>query len=340
MDVAHLVRDRRAVGRLTAVLAVWLALVSGPASAHRLAPSLLELRELGGGQVALNWKTPLLQPSGVELQPHLPEHCRRVGERSFERAATAAVLRWTEDCGVRGLVGERIEVSGLAESRTMAVLRIELADGRAVQAVLDGERSGMIVPARSSTLSVLRDYVGLGFEHILSGLDHVLFVLGLVLLVSGGRALVFTITAFTVGHSVTLSLAALGFVRVSTGLVEIAIAASILVLAVELARGDETSRLRRNPWAMTFCFGLLHGLGFAGALAEVGLPDGEIPLALLGFNVGIEFGQLLFVAVVLVVRVLLRPLAHRTPGWLADAPVYAIGSLAAFWCYERIAAWL
>jgi hydrogenase/urease accessory protein HupE len=328
------------MSRLGPTLAVLLVMAAAPATAHRLAPSLLELRELGAGRVSVHWRTPLLQPSGVDLRPRLPDHCERATGVSVERDATGASVRWSEECGAPGLVGARIGIAGLAESRTAALVRVELADGRRVQAVLDGERATLTIEARARPLAVLKDYVGLGLGHILTGPDHLLFVLGLVLLVSGGRALILTVTAFTAGHSATLSLAVLGFVSFPTRPIEIGIAASILVLAVELTREGAASRLRRSPWLMALGFGLLHGLGFAGALAEAGLPGDEIPLALLGFNVGIELGQLLFVAAVLVVRAALRPLLWAGPRWLAHVPVYAIGSLGAFWCFERIADWL
>jgi hypothetical protein len=159
--------------------------------------------------------------------------------------------------------------------------------------------------------------------------------------VDGGRRLTYTVTAFTAGHSVTLSLAVLGFVAFPTSLVEVVIAATILAVGVELAREqDRPTLMRRWPWVMAGSFGLLHGLGFAGALAEIGLPAGEIPLALLAFNVGIEIGQLLFVGVVIAGRRLLQPLLRAGPALLSRVPAYGIGGLAAYWCFERAAALL
>jgi hypothetical protein len=179
-----------------------------------------------------------------------------------------------------------------------------------------------------------------GFDHILSGPDHLLFLLGLVLLVHGCRLLVETVTAFTLGHSVTLSLAALGIVHIPTRPVEALIAFTIFVVAVEVARDTQGRALSvgRVPWAMAFCFGLVHGLGFAGALAQVGLPDHEIPLALVSFNCGIELGQLAFIVLVLIARALLRwlPTSLLRAGELI--PAYAIGSMSAFWMLQRTAA--
>jgi hydrogenase/urease accessory protein HupE len=178
----------------------------------------------------------------------------------------------------------------------------------------------------------------MGIGHLLTGWDHLAFVLGLVLLVGDWRRLLGTVTSFTLGHSLTLSLAALGFVRLPAGPIEAAIALSILILAVELAHRDRPSLLGRRPWLMAASFGLLHGLGFAGALAQVGLPVREIPLALLSFNVGIELGQIAFILAVLGLSFALSPLLRRLPAWTTAVPTYCIGSLAAFWLFQRLAA--
>jgi hydrogenase/urease accessory protein HupE len=326
--------------RISAVVAALLLLLAfvAPAAAHPLAPSLLDVRERDAGRLEVVWKTSLLQPAGADLRPVLPPHCAPVADPVAERDASSATLRWTVDCGARGIVGERLRVLGLDRSRTDALVRVALRDGRRLQAVLNGADASVVVSERQRPAWVMIDYARLGVEHILSGVDHLLFVLGLVLLVRSSRMLLYTVTAFTLGHSVTLSLAVLGYVNFPSRLVELAIAISILVLAVELARPDDGDALRRRPWLLAFTFGLLHGLGFAGALAEVGLPPEEIPLSLLSFNIGIELGQLVFIAFVLLARALLRSRAERGPAWLGAVPTYAIGSLAAFWCIERAAA--
>jgi len=184
---------------------------------------------------------------------------------------------------------------------------------------------------------VVRSYTELGVEHILTGFDHLLFVLALVLLVGRGKMLLWTVTAFTLGHSVTLALAVLEWILLPQAPIEIAIAFSIYVLAIEIVRKQQgkATLVNRAPWVVAGLFGLLHGLGFAGALAEVGLPSHEIPLALFSFNVGIEVGQLLFVALVLVAWALLRATPIRWPARIIDVPAYAIGGLAVFWVFER-----
>jgi hypothetical protein len=314
--------------------------VTGSAFAHALAPSLLELREVENGRFDVLWRTPRLRPAGVNLQPRLPLRCVGEGEAVPGAGATDLTLRWQIDCGEAGIVGSILAVDGLDRSRTATLLRVIHRDGRKDQLLLDGENPSWQVEASGVTGSVFASYLRLGFDHILEGLDHLLFVLGLLFLIRGGRRLFAAVTSFTVGHSVTLALAALDIVRFPSSLVEVGIALSLVVVALELCdtAHAETSRIRRNPWTIAFVFGLLHGLGFAGALREIGLPSGEIPMALLSFNIGIELGQLTFIALMLLVGfVAARPLAWvRSQGSIADRlPGYAIGSCAMYWVFER-----
>ncbi len=321
---------------------LFLFLLIGPAApafAHPLAPALLEIRELGEGLAEVSWKTSRLRPRGADVRPVLPDTCLIKSEPRFEEAAQSVTQRFTVDCGQAGLIGQTIAVRGLEATKIDAFVRIQLEDGRVINGALRAGEAEFIVPARAEKSQVLRSYIAMGFQHILTGPDHLLFVLGLILLIVALRPLVKTITAFTVGHSVTLSIAALGFVNIPSALIEILIAGSVLLLAVELSRpGDSPGRLQQRPWIMAFGFGLLHGMGFAGALSEVGLPNDEIPLALFSFNVGIELGQLGFVLVVLVGFALLRGPLSLAPAWLKRVPAYGIGILATFWCLERTAA--
>lgn len=323
--------------RRLALIAALCLLAGREASAHPLDPSLLEIREVRGGPVEVLWRQPSLQPRDAPVRPVLPLRCAQIGLAEVRQGDPWSEARWRLDCGGRSLVGERIGVEGLAAGQTDALLRIHLADGRLVQAVLRADSSTLTVPSGTGAAKVFRDYLRLGFEHILTGLDHLLFVLGLVLLVRGRGGLVWTITAFTLGHSITLSLAVLGLVRVPPAPVEVLIAVSIFAVAVELTReeaGRGTSPWR-SPRTLAFGFGLLHGLGFAGALAQVGLPAGEIPLALLSFNCGIEIGQLLFVGILLLGRLALG--ARQLPRLAAPArlPAYGIGALSAYWVLDR-----
>lgn len=315
---------------------VWL--VAEAAFAHPLAPALLELREGDSGRVEVTWKRSALRVPGSELQPILPGDCPALDAPRVEEQGTALLAHWTIDCGAAGLVGRTLRIDDRGPARIDTLVRIELADGRRIQRVLRRNEPSMIVPERTTRFTVFVDYLTIGFEHILSGADHLLFVFGLFLLCTGMAPLAKTVTAFTVGHSITLSLAALGYARFPSGPIEVLIAATVLALAVDLARDDaKPTWMRRFPWPMALGFGLLHGLGFAGALREVGLPDGEIPMALFSFNVGIEVGQLAFVTVLLALTPLVRRIPLPLPRRVA---VYAMGSLAAFWMIERGAALL
>jgi HupE / UreJ protein len=315
-------------------------LVAGPTLAHPLAPSLLAIEEAADGAIAVSFKMSRQQPAGSQIEPELPDRCAATEKPRMAADEQSVTMSWTARCGAEGITGARVGVSGLAGAGTNALLRVALRDGRVVQAVLHAGAPSLVIPQRASRLAVFRDYLRLGAFHIAAGFDHLLFVFGLVLLADTTRRLFWTVTAFTAGHSVTLSLAALGIARLPSAPIELAIAATILVLALELARPAPPARaswLRRWPWLAAFAFGLLHGFGFAGALAEIGLPQQEIPLALFSFNVGIELGQLAFVALVLGLARLCAPLIARAPAALVRAPVTVMGALAFYWCLDRAA---
>jgi len=321
---------------MRAVVVAALVALRATAGAHALSPALLEVRELGDERIAVAWKMSMFQAPGATLTPELPADCVPEADPAETAGADSITERWTARCAT-GLVGRQVGVEGLAVGKTDALVRVTLADGRVVQGVLRGGEPRLRIPDRPRWIDVVGSYAKLGIEHILTGPDHLLFVFGLLLLVGGGGLLLRTITAFTVGHSVTLSLAALGLARVPSRPIEVGIAASVFLLAVELSRDPAARRtlMRRAPWAMAGLFGLLHGLGFAGALAEVGLPAGEIPTALFAFNLGIEVGQLAFVAAVLLAARLLLGLASPRVAAARWLPIYAMGSLSALWCIER-----
>lgn len=306
-------------------------------TAHPMAPSLLEVIEVSPGQSNVLWKTPLARVPGVDLEPLLPKTCQRVGKIESKSQGTARVDRWQISCELP-LPGQTIEVEGLSNFQSNVILHLLMRDGRSYQVVLNSQNPRYVVPEHPQASIVFKNYLTLGIKHILTGWDHLLFVLGLVLLVKGRKALLWTITAFTVGHSVTLSLAALGFVHVWSAVIEALIAFSILVLAIELTRTQKGKGtfFHRFPWLMAFGFGLLHGLGFAGALAELGLPVGEIPMALFSFNVGIEVGQLAFIVLVLLIQKLWLHIPIPLRFKRMELTVYVIGSLAAYWFFERL----
>ena len=322
------------------VVLVLVLAAAGAAGAHPLAPSLLDLHERGDGLVDVGWKTPLVQPRASALAPVLPPRCRPLGPSAVSEESGGVWTRWIVDCGGGSLVGESVGITADAALGVGAVIHVTLADGRVAETVVTPARPLFVVPARPERLAVAREYVRLGIEHILTGPDHLLFVFGLLLLAGSARRLLATVTAFTCGHSVTLTLAALGIVDFPSRPIEAAIAGSVLLLAIELARRPATPTLmQRRPWAMAAAFGLLHGLGFAAALRDAGLPAGSIPLALGSFNVGIELGQLAFVLTALAAW-RLAPVPARVPAWLRQVPVYAMGSVAASWWLERMGVWL
>jgi len=325
------------LGRLAAII----LLVPAVGFAHGLDPASLALHETRAGVFEVRWRASALVLPGANVQPVLPARCRQIGRADAVDEANRVTLRWTVDCGPGGLEGEVIGVDDLPVAKINALLTVERLDGEKLQAVLGPRTPSFTVPARPSPWDVVRGYLTLGVEHILTGPDHLLFVFGLLLLVSTSRLLVQTITAFTLGHSLTLSAAALQFANVPSRPVEVLIALSVLALAVELARDVERpTMLRRFPWAMAVVFGLLHGFGFAGALAEAGLPAGDIPLALVSFNGGIEVGQLAFVGAVLTIGALVGRWLPTIATRCTRPAVYAMGVLSDFWCFERVATWL
>jgi hydrogenase/urease accessory protein HupE len=241
---------------------------------------------------------------------------------------------------IEPLAGQKVLIRGLSSTMTDTLVRIEFADGDAwVERVTPGSPEA-IIPGTLSGWLTAATYLKLGIEHILLGFDHLLFVLALLIITEGTWRLVKTITAFTVAHSITLALASLGFVHVPSLPVEAVIALSIAFVAVEIVhlRQGRRSLAAQAPWLVAFVFGLLHGFGFAGALNQIGLPVGQVPVALLFFNIGVEAGQLIFVASVLALVALIGSRRLLLPNWLKFVPPYAIGTVAMFWVIERVAA--
>ncbi len=320
--------------------AAMLALAASPAAAHELRPAYLELRESASQEVDVLWKTPMRGEMRLALAPVLSGPAEEITPVTTRESGGAAVQNWRLRLA-EPLRGRTLHIDGLSATMTDALVRVEFADGTNWVARLTPQAPSVAIPAVPAGGEVARTYFSLGLEHILLGVDHLLFVLALMLVTTGARRLAWTITAFTVAHSITLALATLGVVRVPSAPVEAVIALSIAFVAAEVVRatrGEETGWTARAPWLVAFAFGLLHGLGFAGALAEIGLPQGQIPLALLFFNVGVEAGQLAFVAAAAAAVAVLRPLRHRLPAGAAVAPPYAIGVLAMYWVIERVAA--
>jgi hydrogenase/urease accessory protein HupE len=286
------------------------------------------------------WKLPALDEStALKLTPNFPAGTKSLSKPRVVFASNMAIKRWR--IGVPGgLNGKSVSISGLSEARTDVIVRVERLDGtEQVGRILPGSATFKIEPSPGK-FEVAQTYTVIGIEHILLGFDHLLFVLALVIIVRSTRRLLWTITAFTLAHSITLSLATLGFIHIPGPPVETIIALSIVFIASEIIhqRQDREGLASRKPWIIAFAFGLLHGLGFAGALAEVGLPVNSIPLALLFFNIGVELGQVAFIIAVLAAHKCLLKLVGEKFNLdrLAPIPVYFIGGIASYWVIERV----
>jgi len=319
------------------ILLLALLCLAGAARAHETLPAALTLQERGPGRWDLTLRIPSAQGQPPALRPRLPAHCAALPAPGERQLAAARQLDW-RGVACRLAPGDTIAVDGLAATQIDLLLRIVPADGGPVLSQLLRPRApAWALPAATQAAPPARAYFGLGIEHILGGTDHLLFVLALLLLVRRALLpLLRTVTAFTLAHSVTLAAAALGLVQLPGAPVDAAIALSIVFVARELLRPAPGLAARR-PWLVALAFGLLHGFGFAGALAELGLPAGEIPLALALFNLGVEAGQLLFLAAVLLAWQALSRWRKTWPQWATPAPAYALGAVSSAWLLQRLA---
>ena len=310
------------------------------AQAHEIRPGLLDISESESGLFQVTWKVPTRGDAALAVQPILPTDWLALGPPAERRVPGAWIQQTTYRSESGSMVGEVLEIDGLSALQTDVLLRIELADGTSHSAILRPSDPAFRVPAIASKREVAVSYWRMGVTHILEGADHLLFLLALLLIVRGFWKLLQTVTAFTLAHSVTLALATLGVVHVAPAPTEAVISLSILFLAVEITRkqAGEGSLTERRPWLVAMAFGLFHGLGFAGALSQVGVPAHEVPLALLMFNVGVETGQLLFVVAVVAALVALRRLPLTVPQSAWRLAPYSIGALAAFWTLQRVVA--
>lgn len=321
---------------------VFLLLVACAANltAHEMRPAYLQLHQTGAGTYDVFWKVPAVSDSlRLSLYVQLPDACSNLAPPRASFANGAYTEQWSVNCP-GGLSGSTIRIDGLNATLTDVLVRVERLDGSAQVTRLASSSPSFIVEAAPHRLEVVRTYLLLGIEHILTGVDHLLFVSGLLLLVTGFRRLLLTVSAFTLSHTVTLTLATLGFVHVPPAPVEAVIALSILFVAYEVLRKKETPEglAQRKPWLVAFSFGLLHGLGFAGGLSAAGLPSAHIPLALGFFSAGVEVGHFSFVAIALLLLATLRRWTIKFPTWSWRLPPYAIGAVAAYWLIVRLGA--
>lgn len=308
------------------------------ANADEIRPALLDIKERDLGWFDVTWKLPTKGGQALAISPQLPDNLTLLGSPSVLNLPGARVEHSSYKMAGESLTGKTITINGLPAVQTDVLLLIQLQDGTQHSAILRPGSPAFTIPLKASKLEVAGSYWRLGTVHILEGVDHLLFVFALLLIVSGMMPLLKAVTAFTIAHSITLALATLDIVHIPPAPTEAIIALSILFLASEIIRqrNGETGLTERYPWLIAFLFGLFHGLGFAGALTEIGVPQHEVPLALLMFNVGVESGQLFFIAVVVCLLQLLRYLPVTLVKNTWRILPYSIGSLAAFWSIERL----
>ena len=322
----------------------WIALLAcvllaaSIASAHESRPAYLEIEETTPGQFTVLWRTPIMSGMHLPVALNLPDDLRNLREPSVEELSDSLVERRWVEAGRNGLAGKRIEFRGLQMTITDVLVRVEMLDGRRWTTIARPSQPWVEIAASQTWAEVAATYIVQGIRHILFGADHMLFVLGLLLIVRNRWMLLKTVTAFTVAHSITLAVATLGYAEVPVLPLNAAIALSILFLGPEIVRSwrGETSVALRHPWAVAFAFGLLHGFGFASALTSAGLPRHELPLALVTFNVGVELGQIGFIALMLALDRSFQSLEIHWPRWAQVLPGYTVGSLGAFWTVQRV----
>ncbi|HWQ92542.1 MAG TPA: HupE/UreJ family protein [Clostridia bacterium] len=314
-------------------------LFSSPALAHEVRPAYLELRQTGTETYDALWKVPARgETLRLGLYVKFPSGTTNVTKPRISMLNDASTERWSIS-RPGGLTGGTIHIAGLAGTMTDVLVRLDRLDGSAQIIRLTPSAPSFVVEAAPRALEVVRTYTVLGVEHILMGIDHLLFVLALLIITGGGWRMVKAVTAFTVAHSITLTLATLGYLHIPQPPVEAAIALSIVFVAAEIVRERRgvSGITARAPWVVAFTFGLMHGLGFASGLSEAGLPAAHIPTALLFFSIGVEVGHLLFVGVALSLIALMRRVRFVVPRWAELVPPYAIGALAMFWVIQRAA---
>jgi HupE / UreJ protein len=330
---------RRLANRWLLVVAALLAtLIAGVAGAHEVRPAYLSLQEEGPSEFRVLFKTPMQGDARLALSALFSGKMEIVTPIVSRPTGDAMVQTWRMRT-LEPLTGQNVLIDGLQNTMTDALVHIVFANGNSWTARLTPGDPSAEIPASQSAWAVFATYVRHGIEHIAFGFDHLLFVAGLMLIVRDWRKLVKAITAFTAAHSITLTCATLGWITLPSRPVEAMIAISIVMVAAEVVRMErgQLSLAIVRPWTVAFAFGLLHGFGFAGALVELGLPQGDIPLALFAFNIGVELGQLAFVAVLLSAFYALRRVI-AIPRQAIVGAAYAIGIVAAFWSIQRLEA--
>ena len=335
------ISERREGGWRSLTAGLLFGLLMSPlmsAFADEIRPALLEINEREGGWVDVTWKVPMRGNQVEKLTPILPDFLEPIGAGSGRRVPGAWLEYRTYRSTEQSLTGATLRIDGLNALPTDVLVRIALPDGSEHSAILRSGKDSFTIPEQTTRVELAISYWQIGTIHILEGFDHLLFLLTLLLIVTGLLPLLKTVTAFTVAHSLTLAMATLGIVNIPPAPTEAVISLSIMLLAVEAVRkcAGVITLAELYPWLIAFTFGLVHGLGFAGALSEIGVPKNEVPLALLMFNLGVETGQVMFVVAVSLLLAWLQRLHRQSALFVARSTPYAIGGLAAFWTLQRI----
>ncbi|WP_340109981.1 HupE/UreJ family protein [Pikeienuella sp. HZG-20] len=317
-------------------LAISFLMAPGQVSAHEVRPAYLQIDQIGKDRFSVLWRTPVLSGQRLPVLPRFSDGVKVITGPS-ERELSDSLIERSIIESDGGLSGRTISFVGLQATITDVLVRVKFQDGAINTRFVRPSQPWIKIQAQENWSTIARSFVVEGIEHILFGFDHLLFVAALMLIVRNLRVLVKTITAFTIAHSITLTFAALEWIALPSGPVEIMIAFSIVLIGAEIIAKERgrTSLTSEAPWVVAFAFGLLHGFGFAGALTELGLPQGDIPLALFCFNLGVEIGQLMFVIVVLTAIAALRRIV-KAPRKAVVPSGYAIGMVATFWAVERV----
>ena len=329
------------------VITAWLLLLATAASAHDSRPNFVEIIETGPNLFSVQWKVPATVPNAALPTIRMPESCTTDARLATQQAGGAYQGRVNYSCP-EGLSGQTVSIEfPIINPSLSSLFQVRLANGEQYVKILKPSESSWTVPDAENKLVVAGQYTLLGIEHIWIGIDHLLFVACLLLIARTPRKVLITVTGFTVAHSITLALSVLDLIRIPTPPVEAAIALSVVFLAWEIAKNDETQLTFRYPVAVSTSFGLLHGLGFAAVLRDIGLPQTQLPTALLFFNVGVEIGQILFLLLLIGAFIIFRPILTRLLGADRDLGVhweslttpasYVIGGVASYWMIDRIA---
>lgn len=319
------------------VILFFMLFATAKLNAHEIRPGFLQIEQIDANTYNVYWKIPRLGDAIPKVNIQFPEGFN-IKELRNPNPIPGFVLFAYELSSKQSLNGSKIGIDGLDKTLIDVLVNVNFLNGEKISFMLQPDNPSRVIPDKETLSNTIKTYLILGVEHILLGIDHLLFVLALLLITVGFKKLIKTITAFTIAHSITLSLAALGYVGLPGPPVEAVIALSIVFLAVELVRNNkgEKTLTAKYPWVVAFAFGLLHGFGFAGALADIGLPQTAIPSALLFFNIGVEVGQIAFVLAILGVTWLIKKSKLTIPNWLKLVPSYCIGGISSYWLIDRV----